>query len=334
MISPDRLQHSFTQVPAGVVQIDALITLLTNVVCFDRLMVDSRFVDTWQRLDAQLLPLADLGVVGPHDYSDLDLGPLRDAIVDELCVTPTLKQAMQKVREEWNIRRASADPHLSAVIWGGAGMLARSHLSNTPYFGHPFRRRLVSATRLFPASGSAPEIVTAFLQTQRANMFRFRGRQISGSVANFSLPPLAVKAIEDSDNIAQLIPSALNLRDQHKELREWLASYQWALDLEDEAAQIGYEKVLRDVARSLEVKYGAEKGGGTGISISTAFFKFDLPRSLVEGVRNSFGIRSTLCKLVMAPRGQKALEKLLLMLGEGRSLLGRDVLNGLRLRYS
>jgi len=91
---------------------------------------------------------------------------------------------------------------------------------------------------------------------------------------------------------------------------------------------------LRDLAQSLKVAYGADKSGETGVSISTAFFSLDVPRSIVDKVRNSFGVRSTLCKLLMAPRGQKALEKLLAMLGEGRSLLGRNVLQELRSRYS
>jgi hypothetical protein len=104
-LSPGRRRHTFSAVPAGVHQIDALITLLTNVVCFESLTVDKRFVDAWQSDDAALLPLASLGVVTATDYSTQggELIALREAIVDELCVTPTLKQAMQVVRHEWNV---------------------------------------------------------------------------------------------------------------------------------------------------------------------------------------------------------------------------------------
>jgi len=165
-------------------------------------------------------------------------------------------------------------------------------------------------------------------------MFRFRGREISGSVGHISVPPIAVRTIEESDNIAQLIPAAINLRDRYRGLREWLGRYQEAIDIEDEKDQLAREKLLRDLAQSLKVAYGADKSGETGVSISTAFFSLDVPRSIVDKVRNSFGVRSTLCKLLMAPRGQKALEKLLAMLGEGRSLLGRNVLQELRSRYS
>src|SRR4051812_27508142 len=83
-VSPDHQHHTFSPVPAGVLQIDALMTLLTNVVCFDDLTVDSRFVHAWRRDNANLLPLANLGVVSATDHSDLgdDLVALREAIVD------------------------------------------------------------------------------------------------------------------------------------------------------------------------------------------------------------------------------------------------------------
>lgn len=335
-VSPDRQKHTLSPVPAGVLQIDSLLGLLTNIVCFDSLTVDTRFVDAWQQDESSLLPLTSLGVVTAVDYSELggSLVALRESIVDELCVTPTLAQAMETLREEWKSSQTSSDPHLSAALWGGAGMLARSHLTETPYFGHPVRRRLISETRLFSRRKNAAEVVTTFLQAERAKMFRFRGQQLSGSVAHMSLPPIAVRAIEDSDNLAQLVPAALNLRDQHRELREWLAHYQEAIDLEDEKEQLKRESLLRDVAQSLRVKYGAEKSGGTGLSISTAFFKLHVSRFLVDAVKNSFGVRSTLCKLLLAPRGEKALGRLLTMLGEGKSLLGRNVLQDLQARYS
>ena len=335
-LTPGRGRHTFSPVPAGVLQIDALITLLTNVVCFDSLTVDKRFIDTWQSDDAALLPLASLEIVTATDYSALggELDTLREAIVDELCVTPSLKQAMQVVRAEWKISKTNSDPHLSALVWGGAGMLARSHLTEIPYFGHPARRRLIAESRLFPRRKNAALVLTRFLQSERAKMFRFRSREISGSVGHISVPPIAVRAIEESDDVAQLIPAAINLRDQFRELREWLGRYQEAIDIEDEKAQLAHEKLLLDLAQSLKVAYGADKSGETGVSISTAFFNLSVSRSIVDKVRNSFGVRSTLCKLLMAPRGQQALQKLLSMLGEGKSVLGRNILQELRSRYA
>jgi len=157
---------------------------------------------------------------------------------------------------------------------------------------------------------------------------------LTGAVAHIAVPPLAVKAIEDSENIEQLIPAALNLRDRYLGLRSWLAEYQKALDEEDEGQQLKYERLLREISRSLQVQYGAKDSGGSGLSLSTFFFKLDLSRSLVDKLRNSFGVRSALCDLVMTARGNKAIERLIAMFGEGKSLLGRDVLGALQSRYS
>lgn len=335
-IASDRGTHGFSAVPMGVLHIDALITLLTNLVCFETLTVDSAFISTWKSDRSQLNYLVDCGVVAPQSYIELndDLSNVRERITDELCVTPTLKQAMQGVRSAWESNRPSPDPHLSALVWGGAGMLARSHLTGTPYFGHPVRRRLIQESRLFPSQGSASEVVTNFLQTERAKMFRFRGAQIAGGVAHVSVPPLAVRAIEDSDCIEQLLPAAINIRDQNKELRAWIAGYQKVIDDENEKELLRHERLLSDLGRYLQNQYGSTESAGTGISLSAAFLSVEVPRSMVDRVRNTFGIRSTLCKLVMAPRGQKALEKLLKLLGEDKSLLGRDVLAALKTRYA
>jgi len=118
-ISADRQSHSFGRLPEAVIQIDALLTLLTNVVCFDTLSVDSRFLHTWQRDDAQLLPLANLGVVVPEDYADLstDLNLLREALLGELCVTPTLKSDMATARG-LEKRRSAGQPALICACVG------------------------------------------------------------------------------------------------------------------------------------------------------------------------------------------------------------------------
>ncbi|HXI16108.1 MAG TPA: hypothetical protein VNM48_07040, partial [Chloroflexota bacterium] len=158
-ISEDRQTHRFDPVPSGTIQIDALISLLTNIVCFDHLQVDSGFVETWQRDGGFLAPLESLGVVRPDDYTALgqDLDDIREMILSELCVTESLRTAMQKIKLEWELTRSTSSPHLSALVWGGAGLLARSDLTSTPYFGHPFRRRLVAETQMFYHQANAAQ---------------------------------------------------------------------------------------------------------------------------------------------------------------------------------
>jgi hypothetical protein len=254
--------------------------------------------------------------------------------VGELCVTPTLKSEVAAIQAAWRDAKRDVDPHLSALVWGGAGMLARSHLTKVPFFGHPARRRLLQETRMFPTCDSAGQTVKLFVQGERVRMLRFRSQGLSGSVAHVSVSPLAVKAIEESASPQDLLPAALQLRNDYTELRHWIGEYQRALDQEDERQQLKYEKVLRAIAETLERQYGARDSGGTNMSIGTSFFQMAVPQTWIDKVRNSFGVRSVLCNLIMAPRGMRAIEKLVAMFGEGRSLLGRDVMVGLQSRYS
>jgi hypothetical protein len=336
VLSDDRQSHAFSPLPAGVVQIDALLTLLTNIACFDSLKVDSEFLHTWQTEGGKLAPLSIASVVQAADYKSIggELKGLRDAMLGELCVTPTLKKDLTEIRRSWAENQTNKDPYLSALVWGGAGMLARSHLTSTPYFGHPARRRLIRATRMFTSSHSAVERVSAFVDTQRAKMFRFRGEQLNGTCGYFLLPPIAVEIIEEASTIDDLVRLSIEMRDKYIRLREWLAEYQVAIDEEDERRQLKFENSLAKVAKAVEAKYKPDKSGSVGIQISVGFFKFDIPRGPVERIQNSFGVRATLSNLILESRGQKALSKLLVMLGEGKSAFGREILAKCSERYS
>ena len=335
-ISEDRQTHRFDPVPSGTIQIDALISLLTNIVCFDHLHVDSGFVEAWQRDGGFLAPLESLGVVQPDDYTALgqSLNDIREMILAELCVTESLRTAMQKIKLEWELTRSTSSPHLSALVWGGAGLLARSDLTSTPYFGHPFRRRLVAETQMFYHQANAVQQFEKFIETERAKMFRYRNERFGGAMAKVVLPPIPAYIIEESNSIHDLIPVAVQMRDKYAGLRQWLADYQRAIEEEDEGKQLRFEQTLTAVGKSIQVKYGAEKSGSLGISLSAAFFKADVSKKLVDGTLNRFGVRSTLAKLIMAPRGQQALAKLVGMLGESKSSLGRTVLLSCQKRFS
>lgn len=334
-IADDRKEHLFSPIPAGAIQIDALLTLLTNIVCFDELTVDDKFVQTWRRDAGFLAPLEHVGIIRPDNYDPLrqNLTDIREVMLDELCVTESLRTAMREVKRQWEESRAQPDPHLSALVWGGAGMLARSHLTSTPYFGHPTRRRLIAETRMFTARPNSTQRFEAFVNTERAKMFRYRGERFGGSIGEIILPPIPVRVIEEATSLHDLISVAVQIRDQHAELRKWLTDYQWAIGEEDEKKQIRFERMLTSVGKSIQVRYGSEKAGSLGISLSAAFIKMDAPRALLDGVLNSFGVRATLVDLILAPRGQHALNKLLGMFGEAKSALGRKVLTSCLNRY-
>lgn len=336
VVSTDRQSHDFSPDLEAAIRIDALLTLLTNIVCFESLHVDHGFAHSWKKNVGHLSPLERLGIVAAVDYNPhkKQLQELSSVMLEELCVTPTLKTSMREIQNEWANFGKSSDPHLSALVWGSAGMLARSHVTATPYFGHPLRRRLLSETRMFTPKNSAVERFDAFLLTQRTKMFRYRAERLTGTFGHMVLPPVAVQVIEEASSLDDLLPVAIQIRDQNAALRSWLSEYQAAIDEEDERKQIKFETTLASLAKSMEVKYGADKAGAVGISLNTAFIKIDVPRSIVDGIRNSVGIRATLSNLILTSRGHKAIDKLLGMLGAGGSTLGRDITSALRVRYA
>jgi hypothetical protein len=334
-VPTDGTGHRFDPVLAGLLELDALLTLITNIVCFDSLRVDRGFAHAWQRDGGFLSPLEHISAIQVDDYQPFgdELNRVREAVLEQLCTTDSLRKAMAEIKAQWRQSGAQPDPHLSALVWGGAGMLARSHLTSTPYFGHPVRRRLFAQTpALAPNPGSVRRF-DSFVNTARAQMFQYRDDRFGGSVGRIVLPPIPVLVIEESSSPHDLIATAVQMRDQHSHLREWLAEYQRAIDEEDERKQIRFENKLVAVGRSLQTMYGAEKDGSVGVSLSTTFLKVDAQRSLLDGIANRFGIRSTLSKFMLAPRGHNAVVKLIGMFGDPSTAVSRGLLTACEARF-
>ena len=335
-ISQDRTKHEFIEVPGGFIQFDALLTLITNIVLYDELAVDEGFTHTWSESDTDFGTLVDASLLQPLPFSELGapLKRLRRQIVNELAVTPTLESEDDKLRSQWRANQNTSNPHLSALLWGGAGMLARSQLTEMPYFGHPCRRRLIRESRIFAPRRDAWGRVEKTVNTGRTQMFKFRHGDIEGAHASFHLPPIAVDVIEASTSLNDLIQTAIQAREAYSKLRNWLSEYQKALDSDDEKKQMSYERVLKSVAQNVESQYQDSEDDSTGISLSVGWFQIGVPGKPIETIKNRFGVRSMLVNLMVSSRGEHALRKLLKMLNEGYSTYGKEVLTFMRTRYS
>jgi hypothetical protein len=335
-ISKDKQSHTFTDVPHAVIQVDCLLTLLTNLVIYDELIVDQGFTDTWDQEHPQLSRLTSDSLVKPvlFDPNAETLAAVREEIVDKMAVTPSLKEAADENRKSWKLTGASADPHMSALLWGGAGMLARSHILSAPYFGHPFRRTLIKESGFLAARRDAWARTEKLVSAARTKMFRFRHSEIDGALASFNLPPIAVQVIEQATSVDDLLLSAIALRDKYAKLREWLSTYQHALETEDEKKLLSNDKLLKSIAKSVESTYGAAENDSTNISLSVGFFSLSIPAPSLNSAVNRFGIRSALTDLVVQSQGEVALRKLMKLFGEDKSGFGRDLCDRLRLRYS
>jgi len=123
-------EHSYEEIPLASVQTEALFELLTQIVLKDELIVDAKFTGAWDSLDTPVLDLYRAKLLRPVPFSENEqyFAELRAHLVNRLCVTPSLRTAQTENEASWPATRRVAHPFLSSVLWGGAGMLARSRL--------------------------------------------------------------------------------------------------------------------------------------------------------------------------------------------------------------
>lgn len=329
--------HDFHSMPHAVFQIDALLSLLTSIVLRDRLIVDDRFTYVWESGHQSLQTLKSVAIINPFDFlssEELIAGP-RKIIVDELCVTQSIRAVQRKNERLWEERRESADEHMSQLVWGGAGYLARSHVYETPYLGCPFRQALIRQTKFVGVTGDAVRNVEYIINTKRAKLFQRLSIDRSATYGTFNLPPVAIEVIGDSSEPGQLITVAVQLREKYGKLRSWLGDYQQALDSENPQKIKKYVRLLESIARNIDSNYSSKSDDSVRLSLGTSWLNISTPVSnLVEKVRNRFGIRAMLSHMIFTERGGKSLKKLLNMFGEKNTMLATVAHQHLLSRYS
>jgi len=344
VIETKKDSHNFRFMPEAVFQIDALLMLLVNIVLRDCLIVDDRFIYGWDKGDKSLQELKDRKILIPFDFlssEEIIAGP-RKAVVEELCVTRSIRDIQIANEVSWETRRKSVDAHMSQLVWGGAGYLARSHVYQAPYLGCPYRQALIRQTRFVGYRPDAVKEMEHVISTERANLFQSSFKGMSAKYATFNVPPIAVEVIEESRDPNQLITVAIQLRDKYEKLREWLKTYQDALDTEDLRSLIEHRKILESTARSIESKYFNTSKGSTRISVGTSWLlipKIDISRTIdigavVDNLTSKFGVRAMLNDLIVKPRGGESLKKLLALFGEKNSLLSTKTYQNQIARYS
>ncbi len=300
----------------------ALLRLLTDVITREHLLVDETFLSTWGREESPLIRLRESEIVAGHRVPapPSEARALTAEIIDDLCVTPSLKAAQRANQESWSSRRNIVNQPQSTILWGAAGYLMRSHYFGLPYSGHPLRAVALEQTLFRSAQIDVTRGVEQWLRDRRKAVFE---AVIPGSHVTIGmiLPPFVVEIIETSTSSSDLITTALQYRDEYADLRRWLHGYQEAVERDDIAAMLKHKDVLRSVEDNVK-----RKDGGTSLSVSLAFVSASLPSiAPVEWVKNKVGVRAVLNRLVLSKRGEQALTRLLRLFGEGSTKLGRRI---------
>lgn len=321
-IDKQNRSHNYGLINYDAIRLEALFDLINDIVLKDELVVDDQFTGSWKRFNSPLSELQDAGVIAPFPFLDSPekLKNPRDHLVTQLCTTPTLTSEHYLNASLWKTDKRSPYPVLSSVLWGGAGMLARSHVYECNYTPHPLRKRFFIDTGVFKEQSSATKCLHTLINTKRIQLFG--GKQGTGALysAFVDIPPIPLRVIEESSNINDVLRIALELRREMKKLREWLNQFQNAVNNEDVNVVLQHEKLLGSVSQYIDQSISGTGNKRVSMSIGIGIFKFTLSADPILAGQNRYGVRSTINSLIFDKPGKQALKKLLGFFGASNSI--------------
>lgn len=321
-IDKQKNSHNYVDINYDVIRLEALFDLINDIVLKDELVVDERFIGSWKKLKSPLSELQEAGIIQPFAFLDSPekLKYPREQLVTRLCATPTLTSEHLLNESIWRTDRKTPFPVLSSVLWGGAGMLARSHVYECNYTPHPLRRRFFADTGIFKEKSNATESLHTLVSTKRLQLFG--GKQGNGSLysAFINISPIPLRVIEESSDISDVLRISLELRKEMKELREWLNQFQNAVDNEDVDAVIKHEKLLDSVSQYVDQRVSGGASKRVNMSLGIGFLKFTLNVDPIIAIQNKVGVRSSINSLIFDKPGKQALKKLLGFFGDSHSI--------------
>ena len=307
--------HRYDGILEGIVQTEALFELLTQIVLKDEILVDAKFTNTWDTRESPLLDLYRTKMVRPVPFTDHEqyFAELRSHLVDRLCVTSSLKNAQEENERSWAAFHRVPDPLLSAILWGGAGMLARSFYFQTPYCPHPQRRRLMIETGMLLDGPRALDKLQNVVRSKRLDVVKGATSRDPLFALHATLPPIPIKVINESSSPSRFIETALALRDEYRPLRDWLRTAEAAISQGDIKSIEKMEKTLYELGTAgFGDFFSSDKG--TSVSLGFSNLSITIPINL-SAARNTFGVRAIMNRMVIDGSGHNSLSRFCRLLG-------------------
>ncbi len=329
-ITIDENQHSYKPISIAVTQTEALFDFITDLVLRDEILVDEKFSDAWDAMDSPILNAKKLGVVRAYPFlskSD-EISEIREEISDRICSTKSLRVAHKENVDGWNFNKESPHQLLSQTLWGGAGMCARSYVYEKSYTPHPLRKRLfINSGFMLPADDAVHQ-VSNFLNDQKVKV----SGKLLGNDKLFStyinIPAIPIRILQESQSAEQMISIALQMRDDFQALRDWLKMFQNAISEEDTKTMIKYRKELDSVSQYIDKKIGyGTSTNPVSMEAGVGIFKVAIKGNPLDSLKNQFGIRATLNKLILGSSGREEIRKYVKMFGVDGSATAYEIEN-------
>jgi hypothetical protein len=326
--------YRYDEVSADVIRFEAVCQFLNNLVFADELYLDGKYADSWVSFDPiNKAHAARILIRKPFKELAKEWIPAREAMADRLCVNAPLLKAHRANKRAYAKDGSVKDGFLSQLLWGGAGMLARADHFNLPYIPHPARARLFSRAGIILGTPTASAKLTEFISGERAKIYKRLGG--GGAAAEIHLPPVVVQIVESSHDVADLVPTALQLRCDYKKLRVWLAKLQEAFAEENTKEILAHHKELESVARHIDSYGSLAPQGDTTVQFGVSWLKVGFKGgSPLNAIKNMFGMRAELNRLILAPAGYNSVKKFTKMLGEQHTKRGRALAESIVHRLS
>ncbi len=319
-----------TPMPVAAVAIEALFDFLTDLILRDQILVDANFAHAWADDQKAVQPLAAQGIVVPYNFleSAARLSEPRQAVLERLLVTARLRTQQAENVAAWDPQHPEALPHgfHSQLVWGGAGMLARSLVFETPYTPHPLRKRLFQRAGLLLPDADAVTRVTSFVREGRAQVRRAHAGRDELCSLQVAIDPLPIRVIREASSRDDLLEVAAQLRDEYAGLRRWLGEFQSSLSSEDFDDQRKQHALLRSVSDYVDAQLGSASANSPSFSVGIGGVSLGMAGQPVNWLRNRFGIRSMVNKLILDHGGHAEIKKLLGFFKHRSSALGLRII--------
>jgi len=326
--------HRFVEVPYAAIQIEALFTLLNNIVLRDRILVDNRYLHTWEDDTHHFLPLTAQGLLGWQDFmpKSKEMSAPRQMMIERLCPTPELKKLYEQNQDALERTGAYENDLLSSLIWGTAAMLSRSHVYEAPYSPHPLRQRVIEQTIGTGKIRNIASEVMDHVQSQRVQFYATGRGEMKVEQANIVLPPIAVDVIHNSNSREELIERAIGFRTWHGSKREWISKIETTL-AEGHHATKEMKQALAAVEADVLQAMGKEPAPGTSLNIQFKFFGLKHNVPILNGIMKQFRGHTILTNMVFTKQGDDTLDKLLGLFEEKHSTIAERVREHFRAKY-
>lgn len=320
--------HAYNPVSFASIQTEALFDFLTDLVLRDEILVEEKFEHTWVNSNSPILKAKELGVLRSYPFlnDSFKLVAPRERILEHMCSTESLKLAHKENVDSWKKTKQATHALLSATMWGGAGMCARSFVYEKSYTPHPLRKKFFVNSGFMLPAGDALHQVTSFLNDEQMKV----SKKIYGTDSLYSLfvnmPAIPLRIIQEASSVHQFVDIALELRSDFSKLREWLKQFQNALTDDDTIKINKYRQELDSVSQNVNAKIGL---GATGKPVTmeagVGIFKIATQANPINALRNQFGIRATLNKLIFGSNGKPEIKKYIRMFEQSNTAVGYEI---------